>query len=116
MMSIMASRSVEEVDIERYRKVEFLGIEKMEFNQTHENYLTEYHSVSITPKDRHRDSPPFTAMGVDFTPQRAPWYGGRWERLIGLTKQCLRKVLGKVFVSHVELKAVVDGVKCILNG
>ena len=82
MMSIMASHSVEEEDLKRYQKVEFLGIEKMEFNQTHENYLTEYQSVSITPdpppalpKDGLRDSLPFTTMGIDFT-QRAPWYGG----------------------------------------
>ena len=122
MMYIIASHSVKEVDLERYRKVESLGIEKMEFNQTYENYLTEYQSVSITrhpppplPKDRLQDSPPFTAIGVDFTPQRAPWYGGWWEDLIGLTKNCLRKVLGKVFVSLVELQKVITEVECILN-
>ena len=26
-----------------------------------------------------------------FIPRGAPWYGGYWERLIGLTKTCLRK-------------------------
>ena len=36
-------------------------------------------------------------MGIQwkFIPKRAPWYGGFWERLIGLTKTALRKVLGK---------------------
>jgi hypothetical protein len=28
-----------------------------------------------------------------FIPKRAPWYGGWWERLIGLTKETLKKVL-----------------------
>ncbi|XP_052256360.1 uncharacterized protein LOC127861714 [Dreissena polymorpha] len=30
-----------------------------------------------------------------FIPKRAPWYGGWWERLIGLTKSALKKVLGR---------------------
>ena len=27
-----------------------------------------------------------------------PWHGGFWERLIGLTKQSLKKVVGKSFL------------------
>lgn len=36
-----------------------------------------------------------STLGVQwkFIPKRAPWYGGFWERLIGLTKMALRKVL-----------------------
>ena len=30
-----------------------------------------------------------------FIPKRAPWYGGYWERLVGLTKQALKKTLGR---------------------
>ncbi len=30
-----------------------------------------------------------------FIPKKAPWYGGFWERLIGLTKSCIKKVLGR---------------------
>ena len=26
-----------------------------------------------------------------FIPKRAPWYGGFWERILGLTKQTLKK-------------------------
>ncbi|MES9974415.1 MAG: DUF1759 domain-containing protein [Candidatus Thiodiazotropha sp.] len=50
-----------------------------------------------------------------FIPQRAPWYGGWWERLIGLTKNCLRKVLGRSFVTLVELQTIITEVECILN-
>jgi len=41
-------------------------------------------------------------QGVDwkFNPKRAPWYGGFWERLVGLTKQAIRKTLGRAFISH----------------
>ena len=30
-----------------------------------------------------------------FIPKRAPWYGGFWERLIGLTETTIKKVLGR---------------------
>ena len=35
-------------------------------------------------------------LGVQwkFISKRAPWYGGFWERLIGLTKMALKKMLG----------------------
>ena len=40
-------------------------------------------------------------MGIkwQFIPKRAPWYGGFWERLIGVTKTALRKILGRAFVT-----------------
>ena len=50
-----------------------------------------------------------------FIPKRAPWYGGFWERLIGLTKNCIKKVLGKAFVSLQVLETVVTEVEAILN-
>ena len=50
-----------------------------------------------------------------FIPKRAPWYGGFWERLIGLTKQALKKTLGRTFVTLLVLEAVVVEVKASLN-
>ena len=47
--------------------------------------------------------------------KRAPWYGGFWERLIGLTKQALKKTLGRTFVTLPVLEAVVVEVEASLN-
>lgn len=41
-----------------------------------------------------------------FIPKRAPWYGGFWERLIGLTKLSLKKVLGKANITLEEPQTV----------
>ena len=50
-----------------------------------------------------------------FIPKRAPWYGGWWERLIGLTKMSLKKVLGRSRVTLPVLQTLVVEVEAILN-
>ncbi|XP_070567292.1 uncharacterized protein [Ptychodera flava] len=50
-----------------------------------------------------------------FIPKRAPWFGGFWERLIGLTKTALKKVLGRSFVSVDELQTVLAEIEATLN-
>ena len=50
-----------------------------------------------------------------FIPKRAPWYGGFWERLIGLTKQAGKRTLGRTFVTLPELETVVVEVEAMLN-
>ena len=50
-----------------------------------------------------------------FIPKRAPWYGGFWERLIGLTKSCLKKVLGRAHINLLTLQTLVVEIEAILN-
>ena len=42
----------------------------------------------------------------NFIPKRVPWYGGWWERLIGLTKMSLKKVLGRSRVTLTVLQTL----------
>ena len=50
-----------------------------------------------------------------FIPKRAPWYGGFWERIIGLTKQTLKKTLGRTFITLKQLETVVTEIEAMLN-
>jgi hypothetical protein len=50
-----------------------------------------------------------------FIPKRAPWYGGFWERLIGLTKTAIKKVLGRARITLEELTTLVTEVEAMLN-
>ena len=50
-----------------------------------------------------------------FIPARAPWFGAIWERLIGLFKSCLKKVLGQALLSFEELSCVVVELEAIIN-
>jgi len=50
-----------------------------------------------------------------FIPKRAPWFGGFWERLIGLTKSTLKKVLGRTHATLESLQTMAVEVEAILN-
>jgi len=50
-----------------------------------------------------------------FIPKRAPWHGGFWERLVGITKQALKKTLGRSFVTLQILETIVVEVEATLN-
>ena len=50
-----------------------------------------------------------------FTVAHAPWQGGSYERLIGLTKRSIRKALGKLRVSREQLVTLIQEVEAILN-
>ena len=50
-----------------------------------------------------------------FIPKKAPWFGGFWERLIGLTKTAIKKTLGRAHVSLLVLQTIVVEVELILN-
>lgn len=56
-------------------------------------------------------------QGVEwqFIPKRAPWYGGFWERLIGLSKRAIKKTLRRAFITLTELQTLAVEVKAILN-
>ena len=50
-----------------------------------------------------------------FIPKRAPWYGGFWERMVGLTKQAIKKMLGRAFVTLKQLETIVTEIEVMLN-
>lgn len=47
--------------------------------------------------------------------ERAPWWGGLFERMVGLTKRCLRKMIGRAKLTYDELLTAIVEVEMILN-
>ena len=45
----------------------------------------------------------------------APWWGGFWERLVGMVKSCLKKSCGREKLSFTELLTVLFEVENVLN-
>ena len=50
-----------------------------------------------------------------FHPKMCPWFGGFLEKLIGLTKSTLKKVLGRTHATLESLQTIVVEVEAVLN-
>ena len=50
-----------------------------------------------------------------FNLERAPWWGGIFERLVRMTKRCLRKMVGRSRLTYDELITAVCEVEGVLN-
>ena len=50
-----------------------------------------------------------------FNLSRAPWWGGLFERLIGIMKKSLSKTIGKGMLNFYELEEVLLDVECSMN-
>ena len=56
-------------------------------------------------------------MGCEWTfnVERAPWWGGAFERLIQSTKRCLRKLIARAHLSFDELLTTITEIEAVLN-
>ena len=50
-----------------------------------------------------------------FIIDRSPWQGGAWERLIRSVKRCLKKVIGRAYLTHMELSTILTEVEAVIN-
>eukprot|EP00117_Sycon_ciliatum_P020880 scpid92381/ scgid18464/ len=45
----------------------------------------------------------------------SPWMGGFYERMVGITKRCLRKILGALKLCLSQLQTVLSEVEAVVN-
>ena len=59
----------------------------------------------------------FTKLHVEwnFNLEKAPWWGGIFDRMIKSAKRCLKKAIGKNCLTHDELLTLVTEVEAVLN-
>ena len=58
-----------------------------------------------------------TGLGVtwQFNVERAPWWGGAFERMVRSTKRCLKKLIGRAHISLDELTTALAEIEAVLN-
>lgn len=54
-------------------------------------------------------------LSWQFITKRAPWYGGFWERLVGLTKTAINKVLGQRHIFLPTLETIIVEIEAIFE-
>ena len=50
-----------------------------------------------------------------FIVEKAPWWGGFWERLIQSVKRCLKKCIGRTTLNYDELQTLLSEVETVVN-
>ncbi|KAL1448563.1 hypothetical protein WDU94_013886, partial [Cyamophila willieti] len=50
-----------------------------------------------------------------FIPPASPWWGGWWERLIGVMKTVMKKVLGRTYVNYEVLQTILCDIESVIN-
>ena len=50
-----------------------------------------------------------------FNVEKAPSWGGMWERLVSCVKRCIKKVVGNRTITYIELQTLVQDIELILN-
>ena len=48
-------------------------------------------------------------------PEKSPWEGGIWERLVRSVKRWLLKVIDRVMVSFMELSTIIVEIEGVIN-
>lgn len=51
----------------------------------------------------------------NLNPPKAPWWGGWWERMIGIMKDLLKRTLGNAFLHYEEMLTILCDVESIMN-
>ena len=57
----------------------------------------------------------FNRIQWEFILERSPWWGGFYERLVGVMKNCLKKVVGKAKLNFEEPNTVIIEIKKCVN-
>ena len=70
---------------------------------------------TITESERFQDYLSEHCIKWQFNLSRAPWWGGQFERMVGLMKQCLYKSVGKANLKWSELEEVLLDIENTLN-
>lgn len=47
--------------------------------------------------------------------EKAPWWGGYWERLVRSVKSPIQKTIGKSTLTHVELSTLLTEIEGLIN-
>ncbi|GFV00940.1 integrase catalytic domain-containing protein [Trichonephila clavipes] len=85
------------------------------YSDNGKNFVGTFNALNSIDRDKIQDFAIKIKIQWKFSPPSAPWWGGFWERLVGMLKNVLRKVLGKASLNEEELNTLLCDAESIIN-
>ncbi|GFS98709.1 integrase catalytic domain-containing protein [Trichonephila clavipes] len=85
------------------------------YSDNGKNFVGTFNALNSIDWDKIQDFALKIKIQWKFSPSSAPWWGGFWERLVGMLKNVLRKVLGKASLNKEELNTLLCDAESIIN-
>ncbi|GFW03600.1 integrase catalytic domain-containing protein [Trichonephila clavipes] len=85
------------------------------YSDNGKNFVGPFNALNSIDWDKIQDFALKIKIQWKFSPPSAPWWGGFWERLVGMLKNVLRKVLGKASLNEEELNTLLYDAESIIN-
>ncbi|GFT48824.1 integrase catalytic domain-containing protein [Trichonephila clavipes] len=85
------------------------------YSDNEKNFVGTFNALNSIDWDKIQDFALKIKIQWKFSPPSAPWWGGFWERLVGMLKNVLRKVLGKASLNEEELNTLLCDAESIIN-
>ncbi|GBM14120.1 hypothetical protein AVEN_60955-1 [Araneus ventricosus] len=79
------------------------------------NFKGSNHALNKVDWNKTNDDTSVSRLQWKFIPPSSAWWGGFWERLIGLLKTILRKILGKASLRYEELSTILCDCENFIN-
>ena len=79
--------------------------------------MKEFFAAKVVLVTRHYRMTVLSAKGIkwEFNVDRAPWWGGFFERIVRSIKQCLKKILATARLTYEERRTVLVQIEGVLN-
>ncbi|XP_054712892.1 uncharacterized protein LOC129222408 [Uloborus diversus] len=85
------------------------------YSDNGKNFVGAKNQLSKIDWKKIQDETTASSIAWIFIPPSAPWWGGFWERLVGVLKRILRKVLGQTSLDYEEMLTVLCDCESIIN-
>lgn len=79
------------------------------------NFIGSQNLLKSIDIEKMKSLPNLSIIEWKLIPPSAPWWGGFWERLIGIMKRVLRRVLGRSSLNYEEMSTVLCDCESIIN-
>lgn len=93
------------------------GIPRVIYSDNASTFKLVSQEVKIRKQKQKSALAKLTDLGIEwkFIPEYAPWWGGFWERLVGLVKRHLKKALGNAKLTYEEMVTLLTQIEAVVN-